>query len=39
MDWMPTAGFWVLGASYRMLGSDNLVLGAGFQMLDAKMTG
>jgi hypothetical protein len=29
----------MLGASYRMLGADNFMPGAGFKMLDAKMTG
>jgi hypothetical protein len=36
---MLTAGFWILGANYRMPGADNFMLGAGFKMLDAKMTG
>jgi len=36
---MLTAGFWILGASNRMLGADYPMLRAGFQMLDAKRTG
>jgi hypothetical protein len=34
---MLTAGFWMLGTSYRMLGADYFMPGSGFQMLDAKM--
>lgn len=35
-DWMLTAGFGMLGASYRMLEADFVLLGAGIEMLDAK---